>query len=93
MTLWGRTAEVAHQYLVKGRPVYIEGRLQMDTWDDKETDKKRTKMKIVGESLQLLGSASGSGGNGQQQSRASQPPRQQQAPPANDYQDDDDIPF
>ena len=39
VTLWGRTAEVASEYLKKGRPVFIEGRLQMDTWDDKQPDK------------------------------------------------------
>ena len=37
VTLWGRQAELAQQYLTKGRGAYIEGRLQMDTWDDKET--------------------------------------------------------
>lgn len=56
VTLWGRTAEVAGEYLAKGRPVLIEGRLQLDTWDDKETGQKRSKLKVVGESLQMLGS-------------------------------------
>ena len=56
VTLWGRQAEVAAQYLGKGKPVFIEGRLQMDTWTDKETRKQRSKLKIVGENLQLLGS-------------------------------------
>ena len=56
VTLWGRTAEIAGEYLNKGRPVYIEGRLQMDSWDDKNTGQKRTKLKVVGESLQILGS-------------------------------------
>src|SRR5271166_4210436 len=37
VTLWARQAEVAGQYLKKGRPVFIEGRLQLDTWDDKQT--------------------------------------------------------
>ena len=43
VTLWARQAEVAGEYLSKGRPVLIEGRLQLDTWDDKETGKKRSK--------------------------------------------------
>ena len=58
VTLWGRTAEVAGQYLAKGQPAYIEGRLQLDTWDDKATGDKRSKLKVVGESLQLLGGSS-----------------------------------
>jgi len=59
VTLWGRQAEVAGQYLKKGRPVYIEGRLQLDSWDDKTTGQKRTKLKIIGEQMQLLGSRDG----------------------------------
>jgi single-strand DNA-binding protein len=55
VTLWNRTAEIAQQYLHKGSPVFIEGRLQLDTWDDKQTGQKRSKLRVVGESLQLLG--------------------------------------
>ncbi len=46
--LWGRQAEIAGEYLRKGRPVYIEGRLKLDTWDDKQTGQKRSKMRVVG---------------------------------------------
>src|SRR5437867_13170112 len=56
VVLWGRLAEIAGQYLKKGRPVFIEGRLQLDTWDDKQTGQKRSKMRVVGEGMQLLGS-------------------------------------
>ena len=56
VVLWARLAEIAGEYLKKGRPVFIEGRLQMDTWDDKQTGQKRTKLRVVGESMQLLGS-------------------------------------
>jgi single-strand DNA-binding protein len=56
VTLWGRQAEVAGQYLKKGRPVFIEGRLQLDTWDDKQTGQKRSRLRVVGENMQLLGS-------------------------------------
>lgn len=62
--LWGRQAEVAGEYLKKGRPVFIEGRLKLDTWDDKTSGQKRSKMKVVGEQLQLLGSREGGGGGG-----------------------------
>src|SRR6202165_3698698 len=56
VTLWARQAEVAGQYLKKGRPVFIEGRLQLDTWDDKQTGQKRSRLRVVAENLQLLGS-------------------------------------
>ena len=63
VTLWGRQAEIAQQYLTKGRGVFIEGRLQLDSWDDKQTGQKRSKLKVVAENMQLLGSRS-SGGEG-----------------------------
>jgi len=65
VTLWGRTAEIAGEYLGKGRPVLIEGRLQQDKWDDKETGQKRSKLKVVADAMQLLGGkAEGVGGGG-----------------------------
>lgn len=54
--LWGRVAEIAAQYVKKGSPLYVEGRLKMDSWEDKETGQKRSKMKVVGDAIQLLGS-------------------------------------
>lgn len=64
VTLWGREAEVAGEYLAKGRPVLIEGRLQLDTWDDKTTGQKRSKLRVVGERMQLLGGRGEGGGGG-----------------------------
>jgi len=64
VTLWGRTAEVVSEYATKGAPLLIEGRLKLDTWDDKQTGQKRSKLKVVGERMQLLG-AKGQGGGGQ----------------------------
>ena len=61
VTLWGRTAEVAQQYLSKGSPVFIEGRLKLDQWE--QDGKKRSKLRVVGEKLQLIGSKGGGGGN------------------------------
>lgn len=55
VTLWGRDAEVAGEYLAKGRPVLIEGRLQLDSWEDKQTGQKRSKLRVVCEKMQLLG--------------------------------------
>lgn len=69
VTLWGRTAEIACQYLAKGRPVLIEGRLQLDSWEDKETREKRYKLKVVGENLQMLGGK----GDRQQPEQTQQP--------------------
>lgn len=61
---WGRTAEVMQQYLAKGRPVFIEGRLKQDTWEDQEGG-KRSKVKIVVESFEFINSrGGGEGGEG-----------------------------
>ena len=62
--LWGRQAELAGEYLKKGRPVYIEGRLKLDTWDDKQSGQKRSKMRVVCENMQFLGSREGGGPGG-----------------------------
>ncbi len=64
VTLWGRQAEVAGEYLSKGRQVLIEGRLQLDTWDDKESGQKRSKLRVVGESMTMVGSRTDGGGGG-----------------------------
>ena len=107
VTLWGRQAELAQQYLSKGRSAYIEGRLQMDTWDDKETGKKRSKLKVIGENLQFLpdgkGGAGGNGGGAPQSGgppHGARPPAQRPGPPhggsampPEDFQEEDDIPF
>jgi len=64
VTLWGRTAEIAGEYLSKGRPVLIEGRLQLDQWEDRESGQKRSKLRVVGETMQLIGSRGEGGGGG-----------------------------
>jgi single-strand DNA-binding protein len=94
VTLWGRTAEIAGEYLKKGRPVLIEGRLQLDSWDDKQSGQKRSKLKVIGETMQLLGSKPSAGAeSGDEAPRSSgrttpPPPRSSSAEP-----DDDEIPF
>jgi len=97
VTLWGRTAEVAQQYSGKGKPLFIEGRLQMDSWDDKATGQKRSKLKVVADNIQLMGAAGGGGGGGQQHSGGGNPaPQQQGGSPAQggaSMDDNDDIPF
>lgn len=62
VTLWGRTAEVCSEYLTKGSPVLIEGRLKLDTWETQD-GQKRSKLKVVGEKMQML-SGRGQGGEG-----------------------------
>jgi single-strand DNA-binding protein len=62
VTLWGRTAEVAGEYLSKGAPVFIEGRLKLDQWEAE--GQKRSKLRVVGEKLQLIGAKGGGGGEG-----------------------------
>ncbi len=59
---WMRTAEVAAEYLKKGRKVYIEGRLTTRSWDDKETGQKKYMTEVVANDLVLLGDRGGSGG-------------------------------
>ena len=97
VTLWGRTAEIAGEYLKKGRPVFIEGRLQLDTWDDKQSGQKRSKLKVIGENMQMLGAprGGGSGGGGDEEgsggSRSSKPAPPPKAAPS--APDEDEIPF
>lgn len=79
VTLWGRTAEIASEYLSKGAPVLIEGRLKLDTW---ETDgQKRSKLRVVGEKMQMLGGREGGGGGGGGGSRSGSRPPQRQSQP------------
>lgn len=62
VSLFGRLAEVAGEYLRKGRPVYIEGRLRTRKWQDKETGQDRYTTEIVGDQMQMLGGRGDSGG-------------------------------
>ncbi len=60
VTLWERTAEVASEYLSKGSSVLIEGRLKLDTWE--KDGKKNSKLRVVGEKMQMLGGRGGASG-------------------------------
>jgi single-strand DNA-binding protein len=62
VTLWGRTAEVAGEYLSKGSPVLIEGRLKLDQWE--KDGQKHSKLRVTGERMQMVGSKGGGGGGG-----------------------------
>lgn len=89
---WGRTAEVMAKYLAKGRPVFIEGRLKLDTWQD-QSGAKRSKMRVVVENFQFIDSRGGGGnaGGGGGEDRSSKAPARETAT-AVQY-DDADIPF
>ena len=100
VVLWARLAEIAAEYLKKGRPVFIEGRLQLDTWDDKQSGQKRSKLRVIGENMQMLGSwgAGGGGGGNAESSDEDRPARSTTPPPkaaaaAIAEADEDEIPF
>lgn len=61
---WGRTGEIMGQYLAKGRPVFIEGRLKLDQWEGKDGS-KQSKLRVVVESFQFVDSGQGGEGRGQ----------------------------
>jgi single-strand DNA-binding protein len=90
VTLWARTAEVANEYLSKGSSVLIEGRLKLDRWE--KDGQKFTKLRVVGERMQMLGGKGGGrGGNGGSESSPQYNESEQftsAGPPAGD-----DIPF
>ncbi len=93
VTLWGRTAEVANEYLSKGAPVLIEGRLKYDTWE--KDGQKRSKVKIIGEKMQMLGGGGGGGGGrgGGTQRQSSDHDEYSSSAAAPSMPPDDEIPF
>jgi single-strand DNA-binding protein len=96
VTLWARTAEVACEYLSKGSSVLIEGRLKLDTWE--KEGQKHSKLKVVGEKMQMLsgkGGGGGGGGGGGSSASSSQTTQYQQpaASAAASEPSGDDIPF
>lgn len=92
VTLWGRTAEVAAEYLTKGSPLLVEGRLKQETWE--KDGQKRSKVKVICEKMQMIGGKSGGGGGG-----GSRPHSSDYSEPAtantssNSAPADDNIPF
>ena len=94
---WGRTAELVGQYLTKGSPAFIEGRLKLDSWEDKKDGSKRSKLTVVADTVQFLASR-GQGGAGGDAGAGDEPPTgatapapaaRQAAPPPSD----DEPPF
>ena len=92
VTLWGRTAEVANEYLSKGSPVLIEGRLKLETWE--KEGQKHSKLKVVGEKMQMVGGRGGSGGGGPSRSRPQESsPEYSSTASGPSMPPDDEIPF
>ena len=96
VTLWARLAEISGEYLKKGKPVFIEGRLHLDSWEDKQTGQKRSRLRVIGESMQLLGARD----NGDRSADRTQGAAVSSAPAQQSRQRDpdldaepDDIPF
>ena len=104
VTLWSRTAEIASEYLTKGSSVLIEGRLKLDSWESND-GQKRSKLRVVGEKMQMLGArgerGSGGGGGGGGGSRPAGAGANRgrsdhdDGPPVSSYSEptEDDIPF
>ena len=100
---WGKQGETIAKYMVKGRPLYVEGRLRLDQWEDKNTKEKRSRMKVVLEQFQFLGDNRGPGtGSSASEPGIDQtvsperhsPPARGSAPkPAAQENLDEDVPF
>ncbi len=105
---WGKQGETIAKYVTKGRPLYVEGRLRLDQWEDKNTKEKRSRMKVVLEQFQFLGDSRGGGAGGgggapageydqtggSSPERHSPPPRASApAKPAAQENLDEDVPF
>ena len=90
---WGRTAEVMNQYLQKGRPVFVEGRLKLDQWQDQQGN-NRSKLLVVVENFQFIDSRGG-GGGGAPSGGAPAYSNAPSGPPAASHEPipEDDIPF
>ena len=88
--VFGRTAENVGQYMRKGSPILIEGRLRLDQWDDKQTGQKRTRLRVVAENMQLLGGRPPGGGDASGEGRQTSAPPKKSAGPE---PDEDEIPF
>ena len=96
---FGKTAETIGQYLKKGRPILIEGRLRYETWEDKQTKQKKSKLGVVLETFQFLDSGGGRGdGGGASEAPSSRPAATSPAPTPEGGEADappegDDVPF
>jgi len=88
LTIYGRRAEVICEYLTKGSPLFVEGRLQLDQWED-QNGQKRSRLRVVVENFEFIGRGGGAGG-GRGAPGAGRPPDEGGAPPVPEV---DDVPF
>jgi single-strand DNA-binding protein len=92
---FGKTAETLGQYMKKGNPILIEGRLKQDNWEDKQTNQKRSKILVVCEAFKFIGSPQGRGEGGAAPrssapaAKAPEAPAEEEVPP----HEQDDVPF
>ena len=89
---FGKQAETLGQYMQKGRPILIEGRLKLDQWEDKNTGQNRSKLGVILEKFSFVGGGSQNGGTSST-SQATAPPPTSEVPPFDDGPSDDDVPF
>jgi single-strand DNA-binding protein len=89
---FGKQAETLGQYMQKGRPILIEGRLKLDQWEDKNTGQNRSKLGVILEKFSFVGGGSQNSGN-TPPSQATAPPPTSEVPPFDDGPSDDDVPF
>jgi single-strand DNA-binding protein len=94
---WGKTAELCAKYLLRGSEVYFEARAKVDSWEDKASGHKRTKVKFVVENVQFLGGGQRDGAGGGEQAASpgsdTPPPRRTPSPQSTSEDLDDDVPF
>jgi single-strand DNA-binding protein len=104
---WGKQGETIAKFVTKGRPLFVEGRLKLDQWEDKNTKEKRSRMKVVLEQFEFLGDSRGGGAGGAPGGHSSDvdqtsgtapdkfspPPRSAGAKPAAQENLDEDVPF
>ena len=88
---FGKQAETLGQYMQKGRPILIEGRLKLDQWEDKNTGQNRSKLGVILEKFSFVGGGQNSGNTPPSQAPA--PPPTSEVPPFEDGPSDDDVPF
>lgn len=94
---WGKSGENISKYCTKGRPLFVEGRLRLDQWEDKNTKEKRSRMKVVLENFQFLGTGRGGDGGGESGEARSYAPRSSAPRPSSPAPAqenlDEDVPF
>ena len=92
---FGKQAETIGQYMQKGRPILVEGRLKLDQWEDKNSGQRRSKLGVVLERFTFVGGggSQGIGGSAPSAPQSSAPPPTSDVPPFEDGPSDDDVPF